>query len=107
MLERFNIHEVKFVSMPLTVHFRLSTEQSPTSEKEMTRMKNVPDSSVVGKLMYAMICTKPDIAYTMDVVSRFITNPRKEYWLAVKWILQYLRRTSRKCLFFGTGKPML
>jgi len=67
-------------------------------------MKNIPYSSTVGSLMYVMICTRTDIAYTVGVVIWFLTNPLKENWLAVKWILRYLRGTSTKCLCFGKGK---
>ncbi|CAN0875048.1 Retrovirus-related Pol polyprotein from transposon TNT 1-94, partial [Linum grandiflorum] len=41
--------------------------------------------------MYAMVCTRPDIAHAVGVVSRFLSNPGKEHWAAVKWILRYLR----------------
>ncbi|CAN0919975.1 Retrovirus-related Pol polyprotein from transposon TNT 1-94 [Linum grandiflorum] len=54
-------------------------------------MKNVPYASAVGSLMYAMVCTRPDIAHAFGVVSRFLSNPGKEHWVAVKWILCYLR----------------
>ena len=37
--------------------------------------------------MYAMVCTRPDIGYAVGVVSRFMSNPGKEHWNAVKWIL--------------------
>ncbi|PKI68496.1 hypothetical protein CRG98_011134 [Punica granatum] len=70
-------------------------------------MKKVPYSSAVGSLMYAMVCTRPDIAHFIGVVSRFLSNPGKEHWNAVKWILRYLRGTSKVCLHFGTGKPEL
>jgi len=48
-------------------------------------MKNVPYSSTVGSLMYAMICTRPDTTYAVGVVSQFLTNLGKEHWIAVKW----------------------
>ena len=70
-------------------------------------MKKKPYSSVVGSLMYAMICTRPDIAYAVGVVSRFLANPGNEHWVAVKWILRYLRGTSKRCLCFGKGKHVL
>ncbi|PKI76235.1 hypothetical protein CRG98_003346 [Punica granatum] len=54
-----------------------------------------------------MVCTRPDIAHSVGVVSRFLSNPGKEHWNAVKWILRYLRGTSKVCLHFGTGKPEL
>ena len=70
-------------------------------------MSKVPYSSVVGNLMHAMVCTRPDIAHAVRVVSRFLSNPRKEHWAALKWILRYLRGTSRMCLCFGSGEPIL
>ncbi|PKI67513.1 hypothetical protein CRG98_012097 [Punica granatum] len=97
----------KPVSSPLASHFKLSSKQCPTSEKEKEEMKKVPYSSAVGSLMYVMVCTMPDIAHSIGAVSRFLSNPGKEHWNAVKWILRYLRGTSKVCLHFGTGKPEL
>ncbi|RVW89936.1 Retrovirus-related Pol polyprotein from transposon TNT 1-94 [Vitis vinifera] len=51
-------------------------------------MRKVPYASAVGSLMYAMVCTMPDIAHAVGVVSRFISNPGKEHWAIVKWILR-------------------
>ena len=70
-------------------------------------MAKVPYSSVVGSLMYAMVCTRPDIAHAVGVVSRFLKNPGKEHWEAVKWILRYLRGSSDECLCFGASNPIL
>ena len=57
--------------------------------------------------MYVMVYTRLDITHTVGIVSRFLSNPDKKYWTAVKQILRYLRGTSRVCLSFGTDKPML
>ena len=57
--------------------------------------------------MYAMVCTRLDIAHAIGVVSRFLSNPRKEHWTTVKWIFRYLRGTFRVCLCFGIDKPVL
>jgi hypothetical protein len=54
-------------------------------------MSRVPYSLAVGSLMYAMVCTRPTIAHVVGVVSRYMNNPGKEHWEAVKWILRYLR----------------
>ena len=51
--------------------------------------------------MYVMVCTMPDIAHAVGVVSRYMSHPRIKHWNAVKWILRYLRGTSNKCLHFG------
>ena len=65
---------------------------TPREEKE--GMAKVPYSSIVGNVMYAMVCTRPDIAHAVGVVSRFLEDPGKEHWEAVKWILMYLRGSS-------------
>ena len=44
--------------------------------------------------MYAMVCTRPDISHVVGVVSKYMENPGKEHWNAVKWVLKYLRGTS-------------
>ena len=47
-------------------------------------MKKVPYQSVVGSLMYAMVCTRPDLSYAVGVVSRFMSNPGEAHWAVVK-----------------------
>ena len=52
-------------------------------------MALVPYASAVGSLMYVMVSTRPNIAHGVGVVSRYIANPGKEHWEAVKWLLRY------------------
>ena len=54
-----------------------------------------------------MVCTRPDIAHAMAVVSRFMNDPGKEHWNAVKWILMYLRGTSDRQLCYGGSDVIL
>ena len=70
-------------------------------------MALVPYASAVGSLMYAMVCTRPDIAHALGVVSRYMANLGKEHWEAVKWLLRYLRGTCSTSLCFGKGKVTL
>ena len=70
-------------------------------------MKKVSYQSAVGNLMYAIVCTRPDIAYAIGVVSRFMSNLGEAHWVAVKWICIYLRGTSKMFLCFGNGDPIL
>lgn len=67
-------------------------------------MSHVPYSSVVRNIMYAIVYTHPEIAHTVSVVSRYMANPGKEHWQAVKQILRYLRGTTNNCLKFGRSK---
>ena len=79
VLERFNMSKAKGVCSLLAGHLKLSSKQFPTSEKYMKEMSKVPYASVVGSLMYAMVCTRHDIAHAIGVVSRFLTNPGNEH----------------------------
>ena len=64
-------------------------------------MAKVPYSSAVGSLMYAMICTRPDIAFAVGVVSRYMSNPGKKHWEVVKGIMRYLNGTRKFFICFG------
>jgi len=70
-------------------------------------MSKVPYASAVGSLMYAMVCTRPDIAHAVGVVRRYMNNLEKEHWMAVKWILRYLRGTTNQALCFAGSKISL
>ena len=75
--------KAKPVSTPLASHFKLSSKQSPANENEIYDMEKVLYASTIGSLMYAMVCTRPDLAHVIGVVSRFLSN---QGWIAVKWI---------------------
>ncbi|WP_337136303.1 hypothetical protein, partial [Staphylococcus aureus] len=86
--------DAKPVSTTLASYFKLTKEMFPKTQEEIDYMSKVPYSSAVGSLMYAMVCTRLDIAHIVGVVSRYMNNPSKELWMAVKWILRYLRGTT-------------
>ncbi|PKU61139.1 Retrovirus-related Pol polyprotein from transposon TNT 1-94 [Dendrobium catenatum] len=50
--------------------------------------------------MYIMVCTRPDIAQAVGVVSRFMHDPGRSHWQAVKSILTYLKGTIDVVLVF-------
>uniref|UniRef100_A0A803KS96 Uncharacterized protein n=1 Tax=Chenopodium quinoa TaxID=63459 RepID=A0A803KS96_CHEQI len=101
VIEKFGMKSAKSVVTPLAPHSRLSSKQSPTTAKDKAYMDNVPYASAVGSLMYAMVCTRPDISQAVGVVSRFMANLGKIHWEAVKWILRYLKGTIDTGLCFG------
>ena len=107
VLEIFIMSMAKPVVSPLAGYFKLSSKQFPISENGKQEMKNVPHTSAVGSLMYAMTCTRSDIANGVSVVNRFLSNPGKEHLAIVKWILRYLRGTSKACMCIGNGKTVL
>ena len=67
-------------------------------------MSKVPYSSVVGSLMYAMVCSCLDLAYVVSAVRRYMAKPSKEHWKAIQWIMRYLSGSISVCLQFGRTK---
>lgn len=105
VLERFNLNDCQSVSTPLADHFKLSKQDSPKNKADRIKMQNDPYTSAVGSLMYAMDCTRPDIALAVGVVSRYMSPLGWEHWQAIKWILRYLKGTQDVCLCF-VGLPL-
>jgi len=82
------------MKVPFPVGVRLSTEQCPKTQEEEEDMSCVPYASAVDSLIYAMVCTRRDIAYAVGVLSRFMSKLGKENWTTMKWVFRYLCGTS-------------
>ncbi|KAK9932492.1 hypothetical protein M0R45_019728 [Rubus argutus] len=63
-------------------------------------MDKRPYARLVGSLMYAQVCTRPDIAFSVGVLSRYQSNPGNEHWIAGKKVLRYLKRTRDYMLVY-------
>ena len=79
----------------------------PKTQEEEDKMSKVPYASVVGSLMYVMVCTMLDIAHAVRVISRYMSHLGIEHWNVIKWILRYLRGTSNRCYHFGGSTSTL
>ena len=54
--------------------------------------------------MYSMLCTRPDVFYSLTIASRIQTNYGEEHWTTMKNILKYLRRTKDIFLIYGDSE---
>ncbi|XP_057497372.1 uncharacterized protein LOC130782092, partial [Actinidia eriantha] len=70
-------------------------------------MKAVPYASVVGSLMYAMLCTRSDIRFAVGIVSRYQSSSGREQWTAIKNIIKYLKRTRNYMLVYQANSLVL
>ncbi|MCQ7012854.1 hypothetical protein M9Y11_18445, partial [Clostridioides difficile] len=104
ILTRFNMQDSKKGFLPFRHGVHLSRDQSPKTSEEIEAMKTIPYASAVGSLMYAMLCTRPDICFAVGMVSRYQSNPGKAHWEAVKHILKYLRRTRDYVLVYRANE---
>ena len=98
-LDRFSMENSKKGTLPFRPGVHHSKEQSPQKE----RMSRIPFASVVGSLMYAMLCTRPDICYVVGIVSRYQSDLGEEHWIVVKHILKYLMKTRDYMLVYSSG----
>ena len=99
VLEEHGMEGCAPVSTPVEPGLRL--EKSPEGY-ESTPKDHHRYQSAVGSLMYAMLGTRPDIAYAVGLVTKFPTNPHSNHWGAVKRIFQYLPGTW-VCLCFPSA----
>ena len=67
VLKRFKMEDSKKGSLPTLSGKPLSKKQCPTTVAEREYMSSVPYASAIGSIMYAMICTRPDVSYALSV----------------------------------------
>ena len=70
-------------------------------------MKVIPYASAIGSIMYAMLCTKPDVFLAISLAARYQSNPGVDHWTMVKNILKYLKRTKDMFLIYGGDEKLV
>ena len=93
MLKKFSMDQSKKGFFPMSHGIYLFKDMCPKTDVEVHNMQNVPYASAVGSIMYAMMCTRPDVSY--------VSYPGESHWKAVKNILKHLRRTKDLFLIYG------
>ncbi|GJR62688.1 retrotransposon protein, putative, ty1-copia subclass [Tanacetum coccineum] len=103
ILKRFYMENSKRGTIPMQEKLKLSKSQGASTPAEKQRMQNIPYASAIGSIMYAVRCTRLDVAFAQNMTSRFQQNPGEEHWTAVKNILKYLRNTKDMFLVSGVN----
>ncbi|KAG8474765.1 hypothetical protein CXB51_031711 [Gossypium anomalum] len=101
VLKRFNMEESKRGFLPMRHGISLSKEMCPLTPQDRERMSKILYASAIGSIMYAMLCTRPDVSYDLSMTSRYQVDPDEGHWTTVKNILKYLRRTKDTFLIYG------
>ena len=100
VLARFSMQNSKKGLLTFRHGIPLSDDQRPKTHEEENMMRQVPYDSAVRSLMYAMLCTRRDICYSVGMVGRYQSNPWPKHWQAVKHILKSLWRTRDYMLVY-------
>ena len=77
--------------IPIQKDDKFSLNQYPKNDVERKAMESIPYASVVGSLMYAQTCTRPDISFAIGILGRYQSNPSMDHWKAAKKVLRYLQ----------------
>ena len=102
MLEKFRMEDSKPVATPQDCSQQL-TKSEPMDAAEQKDMENIPYRNAVGAMIYAATATRPDIANAVGNVSKFMENPNRTHWNAVKRIFRYLNGTKDYGLHYTKG----
>ena len=90
---RYNQDSMPMAPTPLSSGFEFTSEDCPSTEADKVEMSHLPYRSLVGALMYVMIGTRPNIAFAVGCLSRYLINPGKRHWDQALRVLNYLRNT--------------
>ena len=71
VIRRFSMQDSKKGLLPMASGTILNKNQCPKSDKEKEDMRKVPYASAIGSIMYAMLCTRPDVSYALSLTNRY------------------------------------
>ena len=94
ILKRFNMHNCSSTRAPIVKGDKFSKAQCSQNDDEREETRTIPYSSLVGSLMYAQVCTCPDLAVVVGMLGRYLSNPGNQHWKATKKVLRYLQGTK-------------
>lgn len=90
VVRRFNMNEARSVSVPIAQGVKLTEKGKPQNSEKRAQMSNIPYANGIGSIMYTMVCTRPDLAHCISVLSRFMADPGRQHWESLKWTFRYM-----------------
>ncbi|KEP45491.1 putative Gag-Pol polyprotein/retrotransposon, partial [Rhizoctonia solani 123E] len=98
ILDRFQMSDSKPVNTPMAESPNLPKLDSPTIDRTLYQRG-------IGSLMYAMVSTRPDIAYATGLLAQHAANPGEDHWASLKRVLRYLQGTIEVGIVYDRSKP--
>ena len=103
VLKRFHMDKSHLLSSPMVVR-SLEVTKDPFQLKEENGEllgPKVQYLSAIGALMYFANYTRPDIAFSVNLLARYSSALTKRHWNRIKHVLRYLRGTCDMGLFYS------
>lgn len=101
IIARFNMSNANPVATPAELNLKLTSNGGPIGE--MSRRVEVPYREAIGSLLYAVLGSRPDLAYIVSYLARYNEDPRQIHWNAVKRVFKYLTTTQTLGITYGPG----
>jgi hypothetical protein len=74
VLKKFRMHACNPTPAPIAKGDKFESFWSPRNKCEIDQMKSVPHASAVKSIMYAEVCTRPDLTFMIGMLSRYQKN---------------------------------
>jgi hypothetical protein len=97
VLKKFSMHACNPTPALIVKGDKYGSFQSLRNQYEIDQIKSVPYASAVGSLMYAQVCTSPDLAFVTGMLGRYQKNPSVSYWNGIKKDLRYIQTQMTSC----------
>jgi hypothetical protein len=94
VLKKFSMHACNHTPAPIVKGDKYESFHSHRNQYEINQMKSVPYASAVGSLMYAQVCTRPDLAFVIGMLGKYQKNPDISHWNGIKKDLRYIQSTK-------------
>ncbi|KAG3012430.1 hypothetical protein PC121_g15203 [Phytophthora cactorum] len=102
ILEKFGFDEAHPSRIPMETNLRLTVNDTDTAtrKQEPANGKAFPYRELVGSLMYLATCTRPDLAFAVGQLSRYVQCPTQQHIGAAKRVLRYLVGTKTQGIMY-------
>jgi hypothetical protein len=98
LIARYGLDTAKIKSIPISPAIKLSVDEGEPLDQEQFSYRGL-----VGSLLYLSVCTRPDIAYTVGALSKYMAKPTTVHWQTAKGVLRYLVGTADFAITFTGG----
>lgn len=101
LVDKFKLTDAKISNVPLNPTIKYSSDMCPKSKEKELEMASNPYNQLLGSLQFVVNLTRPEIAYAVNLLSRFKVNSRKQHWEGTKQIVRYLKGTIGQGLSYS------
>ena len=107
IMKLYSVNNLKKVDIPLQPNLGLTTKLEGEDEALRQPIDTTIYRQAIGKLMYLTMCTRPDLSFSVSLLSRFVSAPKEKHWRCVMTLFKYIKSTRDHILTYpsqGTVK---